>query len=63
MENTKDFRWFEEEAVKAVMTNGLSFSDEYYKEIDRQVTEEMHRILEWEEIMMKYYILNKNNKQ
>lgn len=47
MENTKDFSWFEEEAVKAVMTNDLSFSDEYYKEIDRQVTEEMHRILDW----------------
>ena len=46
MENTKDFSWFEEEAVKAVMTNDLSFSDKYYKKIDMQVTEEMHRILE-----------------
>jgi hypothetical protein len=46
MENTKDLSWFEEEAVKAVMTNDLSFSDKYYKKIDMQVTEEMHRILE-----------------
>lgn len=48
METIRDFNWFEKEAINAIITNNLSFSNKYYEEIDRQITEEMHKILDWD---------------